>query len=248
MSEPNIIQIESKNALLELLLAGKEFERIYIASNAFKDSKTQEIVKLAGRKNIPIIKVSRRTINRKSRTAAESVVGIMISQNTWDLDELLDKIYGEDKIPFFLLLDNIKYTQNIAAIMRTAFAAGVNGVIIPPSHKSLITDKTIRISMGAVERIPLVEMNLFQAIKQIKKEDIKIVGVHMDGKPYFRTDLTGPVAFVLGAEDVGISTGVMDRVDEKVSIPMKEGIGSLNVSVSAGVLMYEKLRQEVTPS
>lgn len=248
MSQPNIIQIESKNALLELLQDDKEFERIYIASNAFKDSKTQEIVKLAGKKRIPIVKVPRRTINRKSRTGAESVVGLMISENSWDLDELFDKIYEKNKIPFFLLLDNIKYTHNVAAIMRTAFAVGVNGVIIPPSHKPLITDETIRISMGAVERIPLVEMNLYQAIKKIQQEDIKIVGVHMEGEPYFKKDLTGPVVLVLGAEDVGISTGMMERVDEKVSIPMTEGIGSLNVSVSAGVLMYEKLRQEVTYS
>jgi 23S rRNA (guanosine2251-2'-O)-methyltransferase len=246
MTQPNIIQIESKNALLELLKEDREFEHIYIASNAFKDQKTQEIVKLARDKGVPVIKVPRRTLNRKARTGAESVVGIMISQNSWDLDELLDKVYEENKIPFFLILDDIKYTQNIAAIMRTAYAVGVNGVILPPSHKGIITDKTMRISMGAVERIPLVEMNLFEAVKKIKQEDIKIVGVHMDGQPYYEADLVGPVAFILGAEDVGISTGMLDRVDKKIRIPMKEGIGSLNVSVSAGVLMYEKLRQEVS--
>lgn len=249
MSQPNIIQIESKNALLELLLDDRDFERIFIASNAFKDRKTQEIVRIAQEKGVPIIRVPRRTIDRKTRTSSsESVVGIMVSRNTWDLDELLDKIYQEKKIPFFLILDNIKYTQNIAAIMRTAFAAGVNGIIVPTSHKSLVTDETIRISMGAAERIPLVETNLYEAVKKIKEEDIRIVGIHMEGKPYFHSNLKGPIAFILGAEDVGISTGMIERVDEKISIPMKEGIGSLNVSVSGGILMYEKLRQEVTPS
>ena len=170
MNQPNTIQIESKNALLELLLDGREFERIYIASNAFKDTKTQEIVKLAGQKHIPIIKVPRRTLDRKSKTSnSESIVGILVSQNTWGLKELLDKIYEEKKIPFFLILDEIKYTQNIAAIMRTAFAAGVNGIITPPSNKALVTDETIRISMGAAERIPLVEMNLYEAVKTLKE-------------------------------------------------------------------------------
>lgn len=248
MTQPNTIQIESKNALLELLLDDREFECIYIASNAFKDQKTQEIVKLAGQKRIPIIKVPRRTINRKARTSnSESVVGIMVSTNSWDLKDLLAKIFDEGKIPFFLILDNVKYTQNIAAIMRTAYAAGVNGIIVPPSQKSLVTDETIRISMGAAERIPLVEMGLYEAVKMLKENAITIIGVHMDGKPYFEEDLKGSVAFILGAEDVGISTGMLERVDKTVSIPMKEGIGSLNVSVSAGVLMYEKLRQEVTP-
>jgi 23S rRNA (guanosine2251-2'-O)-methyltransferase len=89
-------------------------------------------------------------------------------------------------------------------------------------------------------------MNLFEAVKKLKEEDIKIVGVHMEGQEYFKSNLKGPITFILGAEDVGVSTGMLDRADEKISIPMKEGIGSLNVSVSGAVLMYEKLRQEVT--
>lgn len=246
MTQPNIIQIESKNALLELLLDDRDFERIYVASNAFKDVKTREIIRLANQKGIPTIKVPRRTLSRKAKTGAESVIGVMVSENSWDLNELMDKIYEEKKIPFFLVLDNIKYTQNIAAIMRTAFAVGVNGVVVPPSQKPLITDETLRISMGAAERIPLVEMNLYEALKKFKKEDIKIVGVHMDGETYFKQNLKGPIALVLGAEDVGISTGMLSRVDKTISIPMNEGIGSLNVSASASILMYEKLRQEVT--
>jgi len=247
MSKDRFIQIESKNALVELLREGRDFERIYIASSAYRDEKTKEIVKLAGEKKIPILRVPRKALQRRLRSSnSESVVGMMFSQNQWNLDELLKKIYEEKKIPFFLVLDDIKYTQNIAAIMRTAFATGVNGIITSPSNVNLITDETIRISMGAAERIPLVEMNLFVAIKRLKEEGIKIYGVHMDGETYFKVDLTGPCAFVLGAEDTGISSRVLERVDKTVSIPMREGIGSLNVSVSAAVLMYEKVRQEVS--
>jgi len=159
--------------------------------------------------------------------------------------ELLDSIYKDKKLPFFLILNDLKYSQNIAAIMRSAFAAGVNGVIVNPQKKSIVSDETIRISMGAAERIPLVEMNLFNALKTLKENDIKVYAVDMDGEYYYDADLTGPVAFVMGAEDVGISAGIMERVDSKISIPMREGIGSLNVSASAAVLVYEKLRQEV---
>ena len=247
MSKQRFIQIESKNALLELLREGRDFERIYIASSAYRDEKTKEIVELASTKKIPIIRVPKKTLMRRLRAStSESVVGMMYSQNKWKLNELLESIYKENKIPFFLILDHVKYTQNIAAIMRTAFAVGVNGIITQPQEVNLITDETIRISMGAAERIPLVEMDLFTAVKELKKNAIKIYGVHMDGKTYFESDLTGACAFILGAEDTGISTGMMERVDEMISIPMREGIGSLNVSVSAGVLMYEKLRQEVS--
>lgn len=247
MSKQSFIQIESKNALLELLREGRDFERIYLASSAYRDDKTKEIVQLASEKHIPIIRVPKRTLMRRLRTSNyESVVGMMFSQNQWELNTLLKSIHAENKMPFFIILDDIKYTQNIAAIMRTAYATGVNGIITRPSDVNLINDETIRISMGAAERIPLVEMNLFSAIKELKKEGLKIFGVHMEGESYFDVDLTGPCAFIMGSEDTGISAGMLERVDKKVSIPMREGIGSLNVSVSAGVLIYEKLRQEVS--
>lgn len=246
MSKSKFIQIESKNALLELLKEGREFDKIFVASNAFKDEKSKEILQLAGKNKIPVMKVSRRTLNRKLRSSSsESIVAYMYSDNDWSLDDLLESIYKDGKQPFFLILDDLKYSQNIAAIMRTAFGAGVNGVIINPQKKSIISDETIRISMGAAERIPLVEMNLFNAVKTLKDNDIKVYGVDMEGEYYYDTNLTGPIAFVLGAEDVGISTGIVERVDAKIAIPMREGIGSLNVGASAAVLVYEKLRQEV---
>lgn len=246
MPRSKFVQIESKNALLELLREGRDFDKIFVASNAFKDAKSQEIFELARKKQIPILKVSRRVINRKLRSSSsESIVGYMYSQNAWGLNELLDKIYSEGKQPFFFVLNDLKYAQNIAAIMRTAFGAGVNGIIVNPQKKSLVSDETIRISMGAAERVPLVEMNLFNALKTLKENDIKIYAVDMEGEYYYEKNLTGPIAFVLGAEDVGITAGIMERVDEKVSIPMREGIGSLNVGATAAVLAYEKLRQEV---
>ena len=247
MPKERYIQIESKNALLELLKEGRDFDRIYLASSAYRDDKTIEIVKLADEKRIPVIRVPRKTLTRRLRaSSSESVVGMMYSQNSWTLKELLEKIYEEDKQPFFLLLDDLKYTQNIAAIMRTAFAVGVNGIITSQRDKALVNDETIRISMGAAERIPLVEMSLFAAVKDLAKEDIKVYAIDMDGKTYFEENLKGPVAFVLGAEDVGVSAGMLEACDDKLSIPMREGIGSLNVSASAAVLMYEKLRQEVS--
>ena len=247
MSRSQFIKVESKNALLELLHDGRDFEKIYIVSSAFKDKKSLEILQLASKKKIQIVKISRRAINRRLRSSAsESVVGLMYSQNDWKLDELLKTIDEEGKQPFFLILDNLKYSQNIAAIMRTAFGAGVNGIIVNPQEKSLISDETIRISMGAAERVPLVEMNLFSALKVLKKSGVYVYAVDMNGKNYFEEDLRGPVALVLGAEDVGISPKVLERVDRRISIPMREGIGSLYVSSSAAILVYEKLRQEVT--
>jgi 23S rRNA (guanosine2251-2'-O)-methyltransferase len=247
MAKPKFIQIESKNALLELLKEGRDFERLYIASGAFKDPKTKEIIELAGKKKIPMLKVSRKIINRRLRSStSESVLGYMYSQNDWGLEELLDHLQNDgNKQPFFLILDDLKYTQNIAAIMRSAFAAGVNGIIVNPQEKALVSNETIRISEGAAERIPLVEMNLFNAMKILKDNGVKLCAVHMEGEYYYNVDLKGPIALVLGAEDTGISSGLLQRCDAKACIPMREGIGSLNVSASAAIMLYEKVRQEV---
>jgi len=246
MPRVKFVQIESKNALLELLREGKAFFKIYLASNAFKDQKTNEIISIAGRRKIPIVKVSRKVMNRLSKTAStESVVGLMDSDNMWDLKTLMDKLFHEKINPFFLLLDHVKYDLNLGAILRSAYGAGVNGVITPIKASNFLTNETIRVSMGASARIPIVEMNLFSAIRVLKKEGVRIFGVSMEGKTYYQSNLCGSSAFVIGAEDSGISTRVAERVDEFISIPMREGLGSLNVGVSAALVVYEKLRQEV---
>jgi 23S rRNA (guanosine2251-2'-O)-methyltransferase len=246
MPRQKFVQIENKNALLELLNEGRQFEKIYVALNAFKESKTTEIVSIAGRKRIQVVKVSRKVINRMSRTpGTESIIGMMIADNLWDLRDLLAKLYEEGQNPFFLLLDHVKYDQNIGAILRTAFAAGVNGVITPIKSSNFLSNETLRISMGASARIPLVEMNLFSAIREMKKAGMKVLALTMEGNEFYKEDMKGPVAFVLGAEDVGISTRVLEKADKQISIPMREGIGSLNVSASAAIICYEKLRQEV---
>lgn len=247
MAKSKFVQIESKNALLELLKEGRDFERLYVATSAFKDPITKEIVEIAAARKIPMLRVSKKIINRRLRTStSECVIGYMYSQNDWSLEELLNHLAADgNKQPFFLILDELKYTQNIAAVMRSAFAAGVNGIIVNPQEKSIITNETIRISEGAAERIPLVEMSLFNAIKILKDNDIKVIGIHMQGEHYFDVDLRGAVALVLGAEDTGISSGILERCDVLASIPMREGIGSLNVSATGAVMVYEKLRQEL---
>ena len=241
------IQVDSKNAILELLKAGKSFDKIYIATNAFKDPKTLEITKIASSKDIPIIKVPRRTMNRKSRAGGTcSVLGLLVSENSWSLDELLTDLFSKKQNPFFLILDDIKYSQNLGAIFRTAYASGVNGIILPVKQRSYIDAEVTRISMVTSERVPIVEMSIFDAIKMLKQNDINVLALDSQGKIYYKQDLKGPLACVIGSEDKGISSKILERVDGRVSIPMREGIGHLNISVGVGVLCYEKLRQEVS--
>ncbi len=247
MPRQKFVQIESKNAIIELLQEGREFMKILIANSAYKDPKTQDILMLASKRRVPIERISRKSLQKHVKSGnVESVVGLMVADNMWKLSDLLVKLREDNKFPFFIILDHVKYDQNIAAILRTAYASGVNGVITPIDVKNFLNNETIRISMGASLRIPIIEMNLFTAIKELQKEGVRVYALDMDGKLFYQEDLRGSVAFVLGAEDVGVSSKVMERVDAKLTIPMREGIGSLNVSASGAVMMYEKLRQEVS--
>ena len=240
------IQVDSKNAILELLKAGKSFEKIYVATNAFKDPKTLAILEEARKRDIPIIKVPRRSIDRKSRgRGTKSVLGLLISENSWALDELLNHLFSQKKNPFFLILDDIKYAQNLGAIFRVAYASGVNGIILPVKNTSYIDSEVTRVSMGASERVPIVEMGIFEAMKDLKKNDVKILALQNEGGMYYDTDLTGPLAIVIGSEDEPVSSKILERVDGMVSLPMREGMSFLNISVSTGIICYEKLRQEV---
>ncbi len=239
------VQVENKNALLELLQEGRSFERIYLASNAYKDPKTKAIITLATEKKIPIEKVARREIGRRSNTSSsESVIGLMHMESHYDLSGLIDDIFQDGKDPFFLVFNDIQYAQNVGAIFRTAFAAGVNGVITPIQKGNLLSDEVIRISMGTCLRIPIVEMNIFTAIKELKKNAIEVIGVDMEGSSMYEADLTGPKAFLLGSEYMGITSKLEERADTIVSIPMREGLGSLNVGIASAIIMYEKLRQD----
>lgn len=247
MPRKKFVQVESKNAIIELLEEGRSFMKILIANSAYKDPKTQKILMLASKKRVPIERISRKSIQKYVKSGyVESVVGLMVAENMWRLSDLLEKLREDNKFPFFIILDHIKYDQNIGAILRTAYASGVNGIITPIDIKNFLNNETIRISMGASLRIPIIEMNLFTAIKELQKEGVKVYALDMDGKLYYKEDLRGSVAFVLGAEDVGVSSKIKERVDARLTIPMREEIGSLNVSASGAVIMYEKLRQELS--
>lgn len=245
MPKRKYAQIENKNAIIEILEEGKDFEKIYLANNAYKDPKTKKIVQLAHQKGIPLEKIARRSITRRSKTSsAESVIALMEIDNQVTIDEMLAGIYEKDQDPFLLIFSDVRYGHNIGAIFRTAFAAGVNGVITPVEKANLLSDETIRISMGTCLRIPIAEMSLFAALKEIQRNAIEVISLDMEGESLFEANLTGPKAIILGAEDIGVSPKLLERSDRRIKVPMNPGLGALNVGVSAAVVMYEKFRQD----
>ncbi|MBO6235206.1 MAG: 23S rRNA (guanosine(2251)-2'-O)-methyltransferase RlmB, partial [Schwartzia sp.] len=161
------------------------------------------------------------------------------------MDELLESAGKKSDSPFLLLLDELEDPHNLGAILRTADAVGVDGVLIPRRRSCPLSATVAKTSAGAVEYVPVARIgNIAQTIKDLKKEGFWIIGADMDGTvDYFDADLTGATVLVVGNEGRGISRLVRESCDILVRIPMLGKINSLNVSVAGAVLMYESLRQ-----
>lgn len=236
-------RIEGKNPVLEALLAGTEIGQIWIAQGLVKDQKAKEIIRLATQRQIPTRKIKGKVLGRLSSThRPQGVIALAASLPKFSLTRLLEKAAGEKDF-CFLVLTEVLEEQNLGAILRTAEAAGVKGVVIPKKAKG-ITPVVTRTAMGAAEHLPVVKENLFTALKIFKDQGVKIVGAVLQAsRSLYQVDLRGPVVFVVGGEHKGMTATLKKNCDLLISIPMRGKVSSLNMSVAGAVLVYEKLRQ-----
>ena len=239
-------QIEGKNPVLEALKAGRPINRILISNDIERHTVIAEILHLARLKRVPVDHMSGELLKMKSLTgSSQGVIAYVSPKGYADVDGLIEEAVSKGTPALFILLDGLEDPHNLGAILRTADAAGVNGVIIPERRSVGLTETVSKVSAGAIEYVPVARVNnLNNAIKLFKDAGIKVVGIEGSGTKDFReADLSVPVAIVIGGEGKGISRLVKENCDEVVNIPMKGKISSLNASVAAGVIMYEVLRQ-----
>ncbi len=159
------------------------------------------------------------------------------------VQELLDIAKERGEPPFLIIADEIQDPHNLGAIIRTAEAAGAHGVIIPKRRSAGLTATVFKTSAGAASWLRVARVsNLPDSIKDLKKAGIWVYGAEADGEPFYKADLSGPVALVIGSEGFGLGRLVRDSCDMILSIDMYGKVNSLNASVSAGILMYEVVR------
>ena len=165
--------------------------------------------------------------------------------NYKDLSELLEIAASKNEPPFILILDGIEDPHNFGAILRTAEAADIHGVVIRKRRQVQVTETVMRISTGAAKLVPIARVpNIAEAISFLKEKEIVVFGVEIDGKKvYNQADFRRGVAFVVGGEGSGLSRLVKERCHEILRIPMHGKINSLNASVAAGIVLFEVLRQ-----
>lgn len=231
-------------AVIEAIEAGNTIDKIFIKNDTTGDL-TRELTALARERNIPMQRVPIEKLNRLTRKNHQGVVAFVSPVAYLDVEEVVTRLYEEGKIPTIIVLDGITDTRNFGAIARTADCSGADAIVIPERGSVSVTPEAIKTSAGALFHIPVCRCrNMVDTVRILKACGIKVVGASEKAKyDYTRADYKTPVAIVMGAEDTGISPQVLRECDELVSIPMAGNISSLNVSVAAGVMMYEVVRQ-----
>lgn len=240
-------QVEGRNSVLELLESGKDINKIFIEKGE-RHGSINEIIGKAKDKKIVIVEIDKIKFNKMAQTEnPQGVIAIVPPFDYCDVDDILDEAKSKNEKPFILILDGIEDPHNLGSIIRTAETAGVHGIIIPKRRSAAVNSTVNKTSAGATNFMKIARVNnLNETIEYLKKNDIWIYGTDVNtDKLYYSEDMTGSVAIVIGNEGSGISKLVKENCDFLIKIPMKGKIESLNASVSAGIIMYEVVKQRI---
>lgn len=230
--------------MLEALEQGVTIEKIFLLRTA-NGTDINSIKQKARELNIPISQVPVEKLDYLTKTLHQGVVAWTSLLQYVDLQAGISFVVEKGETPLFLLLDGITDVRNVGAIARSALCCGAQGIILPTSHAASLTEEAIKTSAGALRKILLCRTpSVQQAMDVLRLNGIQILGTQMKGSvPVYESDLTIPSVIVMGAEDTGISKEVLKRADQLIRIPMVSNFDSLNVSVAAGMILYEALRQ-----
>lgn len=238
-------QIEGRNSVIELLESGRDINKIFI-SEGEKHGSIHKIISMAKERKIIISEISKSKLNQMAQTENnQGVIAIVPPFNYCEVEEILEEAKRKEEQPFILILDGIEDPHNLGSIIRTAETAGVHGIIIPKRRAVAVNSTVSKVSAGAVEHMKIARVNnINETIKYLKDNDIWIYGTDMEAKKYYQEeDYKGAVAIVIGSEGFGMNRLVKENCDILIKIPMKGKITSLNASVSAGIVMYEVVKQ-----
>ena len=238
-------QVEGRNAVLELLESGRDINKIFIQSGE-KHGSINKIIAIAKEKKLIMKEIDKTKIHQMAQTHNhQGVIAIVPPFEYCEVDDILLEAKSRQEEPFVVILDGIEDVHNLGSIIRTAETAGVHGIIIPKRRAASVNSIVSKVSAGAVEYMKIARVNnLNETIKYLKDQGLWICGTDMNTNvEYDKQDYTGPIGIIIGSEGFGMSRLVKENCDFLVKIPMKGKITSLNASVSAGIVIYEAVKQ-----
>ncbi len=231
-------------AVLEAIDAGKELDKVILRRDMSSDIARQLLHRLGGLP-VPVQRVPVEKLNRLTDKNHQGVIAFMSPIQFSHIEDIIPSVYEEGRVPSVVVLDGITDVRNLGAIARTCSCAGVDALLLPSRGVASINADAVKTSAGALHTMPVCRVeNLRNGLRFLKDSGLQLVAATEHSVvDYTQADFRLPVAIVMGAEDAGISDEILDMCDVKVRIPMSGTIESLNVSVAAGVMMYEMVRQ-----
>ena len=230
-----------------MLESKKDINKIFVTKGE-KHGSINKILAMARERNVIIVEKDKRQMEQMAQTPNyQGVIAIVPPFEYCEIEDILEDAKNKNEDPFVLILDGIEDPHNLGSIIRTAETAGVHGVIIPKRRAASVNSTVSKVSAGAVEHMKIARVtNISDSIQKLKDNGLWICGTDIDAKNYYyNQDLKGPLGVVIGNEGQGMSEKVKKNCDFLVKIPMKGKVTSLNASVSAGIVVYEAVKQRM---
>ena len=229
--------LSGRNPIREAIKSGRDIEKLLVAKGDLSGT-AKEIISMARDRHIPIQTVDRSRLDEITKNH-QGMLAFASAYRYYDVEDMLAEAQEKNEAPFLIVLDGVTDPQNLGAVIRTAACVGAHGVIVPERRAVGLTPSAVKASAGAIETVKVARVtNLTRTLETLKKQGVWLYAADMDGEDYRKVSFSGPMALIVGAEGEGVSRLVLEACDYKVSLPMRGGVGSLNASVAAGILMY----------
>lgn len=233
--------------VIEAIKSGKEMDRVLLQKNLRGES-FRELFNLIRELEIPFQFVPVEKLNRLSKQNHQGVIAYVTDMTYQKIEDILPMLYENGRVPLILLLDGITDVRNMGAIARTAECAGVDAILLPIKGSAMINAEAIKTSAGALYKVPVCRTaNVKEAVVLMKDSGLTVMAATEKGnRVYTSVDFSSPLLLIMGSEGTGISEELLGLCDETIMIPLAGEIGSLNVSVASGVILFEIIRQRNT--
>ena len=242
-TEENPNLLIGRNPVTEAIKSGRPVDKILMQKDA--EGSARSIASLAREQGLTVQYVDKLVLDKLAPGKAHQGVAAYVAAHHYvGVEDILAAAKAKHEDPLIIILDELEDPHNLGAVLRSADAAGAHGVIIPSRRSVTLTETVAKASAGAIEYVPVAKVgNLSRCIELLKSKGLWIASVDMDGQPYSKVDLKGPLALVIGGEGSGVSRVVREKSDYIVSIPMKGHVNSLNASNAAAIVLFEAARQ-----
>lgn len=238
--------IYGRHPVVEALKAGDPVDKVYLLQGT-RGELEKELRHLCKDRDVPMTMVPKEKMQRMVKGNHQGVIAQLAAAAYHNIEDILPQLYEQGLTPLFLLLDGVTDVRNLGAIARSAEVCGAHSIIIPQKNSAGLTGDAVKSSAGALSRLPVCrEKSLVNVIKYLQDSGVQVIASDLDADVYLHDlELAGPLCIVMGAEGEGISTGVGRAADVRFKIPQAGALNSFNVSVAAGILLYEAMRKRM---